>query len=129
MIKMTERKESVMEKHQYAVGDRVEKLCAVCKEERGHVIALLNKQGQISRVSCPQCGTRSAFKKDKTVKGKRALPPDSPPYDWTRTYRKGQTMMHPTFGLGEVTALIEPQKIDVLFSDRVRRLIHARARI
>jgi hypothetical protein len=36
-------------------------------------------------------------------------------------------MMHPTFGLGEVTAVIEPQKIDVLFSDRVRRLAHARA--
>ena len=26
---------------------------------------------------------------------------------------------------GEVTAVIEPQKIDVLFSDRVRRLIHS----
>jgi hypothetical protein len=25
-----------------------------------------------------------------------------------------------------VTALIEPQKIDVLFADRVRRLIHSR---
>jgi hypothetical protein len=36
--------------------------------------------------------------------------------------------MHPTFGLGEVTAVIEPRKIDVLFSDRLRRLIHARAR-
>jgi transcription elongation factor Elf1 len=118
-----------MEKHQYSVGDRVDKLCAVCKEERGHVVALLNKQGQISRVSCPQCGTRSAFKSGKSVKNKRSLPLDSSPYDWTRTYRKGQTMMHPTFGLGEVTAVIEPQKIDVLFSDRVRRLIHARARI
>jgi hypothetical protein len=34
-------------------------------------------------------------------------------------------MQHPIFGAGEVTALIEPQKIDVLFSDRMRRLIHA----
>jgi hypothetical protein len=118
-----------MEKHQYAVGDRVDKLCTVCNEERGHVVALLNKAGQISRVSCPQCGTRSAFKSGKSVKSKRSLPQDSQPYDWTRTYRKGQTMMHPTFGLGEVTAVIEPQKIDVLFSDRVRRLVHARARI
>ncbi len=118
-----------MEKYQYAVGDRVDKLCAVCNEERGHIVALLNKQGQISRVRCPQCDTHTAFKSGKSVKNKRSLPPNSPPYDWTRTYRKGQTMMHPTFGLGEVTAVIEPQKIDVLFSDRVRRLIHARARI
>jgi hypothetical protein len=36
-------------------------------------------------------------------------------------------MAHPTFGFGEVMALIEPQKIDVLFSDKVRRLIHARS--
>jgi hypothetical protein len=34
-------------------------------------------------------------------------------------------MVHQTYGQGEVTALIEPQKIDVLFSDRIRRLIHA----
>jgi hypothetical protein len=34
-------------------------------------------------------------------------------------------MVHPIFGPGEVTALIEPQKIDVLFADRIRRLVHA----
>jgi hypothetical protein len=34
-------------------------------------------------------------------------------------------MIHPMFGEGEVTAVIEPRKIDVLFSDRMRRLIHA----
>jgi hypothetical protein len=47
-------------------------------------------------------------------------------YDQTRTYRTGQIMTHQSFGPGEVTAVIEPQKIDVLFSDRMRRLIHAR---
>jgi len=113
---------------QYAVGDRVDKLCAICQEERGHVVASLNKQGRISRLTCPQCGTRSTFKSDKIAKNKRSLPPDSAPYDWTRTYRKGQTMLHPTFGLGEVTAVIEPKKIDVLFTDRVRRLVHGRDR-
>src|ERR1044071_7132701 len=47
-------------------------------------------------------------------------------YDWAHTYRTGQTLVHPTYGQGEVTSLIEPQKIDVLFADRVRRLIHSR---
>jgi len=47
------------------------------------------------------------------------------PYDRTLTYRTGQSMTHETFGVGEVTGLIEPQKIDVLFQDRLRRLIHA----
>ena len=118
----------MIEKQQYAIGDRVEKLCAVCGKERGHIVALLNKRGQISRVSCPQCGTRSAFKSGASLKGGSASATESAPYDWTRTYRKGQTIMHPTFGLGEVTAVIEPQKIDVLFADRLRRLVHARDR-
>ena len=116
-----------MEEHQYAVGDRVEKLCVPCGEERGHVVVSLNKRGQISRVNCPQCGIKTTFKKGKTQTGARPSTKNSAPYDWTRTYRKGQTMTHPTFGFGEVTAVIEPQKIDVLFSDKVRRLIHARA--
>lgn len=121
--------EKQQEKQQYAVGDRVEKLCKVCGEERGHIVATISKQGRISRVTCPQCGTRGAFKSRIVVKGGRATIKESAPYDWTHTYRKGQTMMHPTFGLGEVTALIEPRKIDVLFADRVRRLIHGRTSV
>jgi len=34
-------------------------------------------------------------------------------------------MEHQIFGIGEVTKLIEPQKIDVLFEDKLRRLIHS----
>ena len=123
-------KTQVAEKPQYAVGDCVNKLCAVCGEERAHIVALVNKRGLITRVTCPQCSTRSSFKSRDGVDGERIThKKESPPYDWTRTYRKGQTMLHPTFGLGEVTALIEPQKIDVLFSDRLRRLVHGRAAV
>ena len=113
-----------MEKQTYAVGERADKLCVICKEERGHVVTSVNKRGQISRVSCPKCGTISTFKGSA-----RTLPRPSTqtlsPYDRTLTYRAGQAMMHTTYGMGEVTSLIEPRKIDVLFPDRVRRLIHA----
>ena len=112
-----------MEKQTYAVGNRVEKLCVVCGEERGHVVASVTKRGQISRVDCPKCGTRSSFRSGVELAG-RAAAKAGAPYDRTHSYRKGQTMTHPTFGAGEVTAVIETQKIDVLFSDRVRRLIH-----
>lgn len=113
-----------MEKQTYAVGDRVEKLCADCGEERGHVVASVTKKGAISRVECPKCGTRSTFKSGAAT-GKRSSAQAGAPYDQTRSYRTGQVMMHPTFGLGEVTAVIEPKKIDVLFADRLRRLIHS----
>lgn len=116
-----------MEKQSHTVGERVEKFCAECAEERGHVVVSVTKRGQISRVSCPKCGARSAFRSGAGASGARSSAKSGAPYDPARTYRAGQSMLHPTFGPGEVTAVIEPQKIDVLFSDRMRRLIHARA--
>jgi hypothetical protein len=110
----------------YKNGERVEKFCAVCGEERGHVVASVTKAGRITRVSCPKCNTRSSFKADAGVTA-RASARSGAPYDCTHTYRTGQSMTHPVFGVGEVTAVIEPQKIDVLFPDRMRRLIHSRA--
>ena len=115
-----------MEKEIHNIGERVEKMCLVCEEERGHVVASVTKRGQISRVSCPKCGTRSSFKPSAGTTSGRDSTKAGTPYDRTRTYRIGQTMLHPSYGLGEVTALIEPQKIDVLFPDRMRRLIHSR---
>jgi hypothetical protein len=116
-----------VEQQAHKVGERVEKFCAQCGEERGHVVATVTRRGQISRVSCPQCSTRSTFKAGEGAEvGRRASKPGAP-YDPARVYRAGQSLTHPVFGPGEVTAVIEPQKIDVLFADRLRRLIHARA--
>ena len=116
-----------MEKQRHTVGERADKLCAVCNEERGHVVTSVTRRGQISRVSCPKCGTLSTCKLSSRTPPR---PPTQalPPYDRTHTYRAGQTLAHPTYGAGEVTAVIEPQKIDVLFADRMRRLIHGRVR-
>ncbi|MEK7833392.1 MAG: hypothetical protein AAB401_20040 [Acidobacteriota bacterium] len=117
-----------MEQHLYTVGDRVEQLCKVCGEEKGHVVLSVGKRGQVTRVNCPQCGTNGRYKSIKTEGAIITSTRTGSPYDWTRTYRKGQAMLHPKFGIGEVTAVIEPKKIDVLFSDRVRRLVHSRDR-
>ena len=119
--------EKTTEKQTYAIGDRVEKLCVVCQEERGHVVASVTKRGLISRVTCPKCSTRSSFSNGSRTTRSGSKSVNSEPYDRTRTYRTGQTMSHPIWGAGEVTALIEPRKIDVLFADRIRRLIHSRA--
>ncbi|MBV9926834.1 MAG: hypothetical protein JOZ96_17575 [Acidobacteria bacterium] len=115
-----------MDNQIYKSGERVEKFCAVCGEERGHVVASVTKAGRITRVSCPKCGTRSPYKSGEVTARAAARP--GAPYDSTHTYRAGQSMTHPVFGVGEVTAVIEPQKIDVLFPDRMRRLIHAQGR-
>ena len=103
-------------------GDRIEHMCAVCNEERGHVVASVSAKGKITRVTCPICGTNVPYKSGSIRKSSNTA---SAPYDRTRTYRRGQTLKHSMFGEGEVTAIIEPRKMDVLFADRMRRLIHA----
>src|SRR5690348_3590771 len=97
------------------VGDRVEHMCVTCKEERGHIVASVSARGKITRVSCPICGARVPYKAGSIRKSSSTA---SAPYDRKRMYRKGQTLMHAMFGEGEVTAIIEPHKIDVLFADR-----------
>jgi DNA-directed RNA polymerase subunit RPC12/RpoP len=112
------------EKQPLKIGDRVEQMCVTCNEERGHIVASVSKTGKITRVSCPICNSRVPYKSG-TSRAPSAK--TGAPYDRARTYRRGQTMMHPNFGEGEVTAVIETGKIDVLFADRMRRLIHANA--
>lgn len=110
------------EKTAFKIGDRVDQMCLTCNEERGHIVVSVTKAGKITRVSCPMCESRVTYRAGTSS---RASAKNSAPYDWARTYRKGQILMHPKFGEGEVTAIIEPQKMDVLFADRIRRMIHA----
>lgn len=109
------------QKETLVIGDRVDQMCVSCGEERGHLVAMLSKTGKVTRVTCPMCHSRVRYK--PTTRAASTL--IASPYNRERIYRRGQTMMHPTFGEGEVTAIIEPGKIDVLFSDRIRRLIHS----
>lgn len=106
----------------FAIGDRVEQMCTTCGEERGHIVASISKKGMITRVSCPVCKSHVLYKSGSTRRPSTRV---GAPYDQGRTYKRGETLMHPTFGEGEVTAVIEPRKIDVLFADRLRRLVHA----
>ena len=110
------------DKQTVKIGDRVEQMCLTCNEERGHVVAMIAKSGKISRVSCPICESRVPYRSGTARQPSTKV---GAAYDRARSYRKGQTLLHPMFGEGEVTALIEPQKMDVLFADRMRRLIHA----
>jgi len=115
-----------MEKQVFTVGERTDKFCTVCNEERGHIVTSVTKRGQVSRVSCPKCGTSSTFQlASRTLPRPASKTPM--PYDRTLTYRAGQSMTHDMFGIGEVTRLIEPGKMEVLFQDRLRRLIHAQS--
>ena len=116
--------EIMEEKPIFKIGDRVDQMCISCNEVRGHIVISVSKAGKITRVSCPMCESRVIYRAGTT---RRASDKLCALYDRTRAYRKGQTLMHPTFGEGEVTAIIESEKMDVLFADRIRRMIHAQS--
>jgi hypothetical protein len=107
------------------IGQLVSKTCLKCGEEQSHQVATMTKKGQISKVICSVCATVSTFKSGTKAADADGAPKTGTPYDRTRTYRKGQTMMHSAFGYGEVMSVIEPQKIDVKFAGGLRRLIHS----
>lgn len=116
-----------MIKQTFAIGDRVEKICAVCGEQLGHIVKTVTKTGAASRVTCSKCGTVGTFKSSTVLtKAQNLATKSGDPYNQTRTYRTGQIMSHPTFGTGEVMTVFGTKTIDVLFADRVRRLIHSR---
>ena len=114
-----------MKKEVFQVGQTLEMLCSACDVEQKHTVESVTKLGQITKAICQSCETSSTFSRGVKTSVAMGKSKTASPYDRTRKYRKGQAMMHSTFGQGEVTDVIEPQKIDVLFGDTTRRLIHA----
>ncbi|HEY0429076.1 MAG TPA: hypothetical protein VGC76_14945 [Pyrinomonadaceae bacterium] len=114
-----------MKNEKFEVGQTMKTMCSACDVEQNHIVETISKQGQVTKSACEVCGTANTFSRGVKTSVTMSKGKSASPYDRTRKYRKGQAMTHTTFGQGEVTAVIEPQKIDVLFGDRTRRLIHA----
>lgn len=114
-----------MKNEKFEVGQTMEVMCSACETEQIHMIETVTKQGKVTKLACGTCQTVSTFSKGVKTSVAMTKSKLTTPYDRTRKYRKGQAMVHSVFGQGEVTAVIEPQKIDVLFGDQTRRLIHA----
>lgn len=98
--------------------------CSVCDSEQEHYILALTKRNSITKAECVVCKTTNTYRLG--VKTGVAVPKSAQvkPYDMNRRYRRGQTMLHSVFGIGEVTSVLESKKIDVLFGSQTRRLIH-----
>jgi hypothetical protein len=114
-----------MEKKKFVIEEVIKRFCSGCDSEQDHSVTTITKQGQITKLLCTVCETSSSYKSGVKTAVEMTSTKAHNPYDRNRKYKKGQAMLHSKFGLGEVLEVIEPQKIDVLFGDRVRRLIHA----
>jgi hypothetical protein len=104
--------------------------------------------GRVTRVHCNTCGGQHAYRAKPPAapgatraRSKREAEPKPPnyanllkgrdpskarAYGMTERFAAGDLVNHPNFGLGLVTALKDVNKIEVVFSDGVKVLLHRR---
>ena len=113
-----------MKTPKYEAGQTVEMPCSACDSDQPHTVQSVTKLGKMTKAMCDTCETVSTFRRGKKVSVDINKAKAGAPYNFSDKYRKGQAIMHPTFGQGEVTNVVDGQKIDVLFGDDTKRLIH-----
>lgn len=129
------------------VGKEVDSWCTKCKLMLGHTIeAVVN--GRITRVHCNTCRGQHAHRANPPgtsaarPRAKRDTEPKPPnyanllkgrdpakarPYATTERFAQGDLINHSVFGVGLVTALKDVNKIEVVFSDGPKVMVHRRA--
>ena len=133
-------------------GQDVDSFCGKCKMSLAHVIIAM-KETKIAKVQCKTCHSLHAFRGDpslkasksssrRTSKTKEAKPrltanqfeivmhnrdiARARRYRISETFEDTDVIDHKKFGLGAVIRRIEGSKIEVLFRDGPKVLVHAR---
>ena len=123
------------------VGEEVSAYCPSgrCKADHPHTIISMYED-EIRRVQCVSCGEVHSYRRPR---GEAAAPAErivsswedamsgkdpstAQPYSIRTTYTVGDLVHHPVFEIGVVVAILEDNKIEVVFRDRSATLVHAR---
>lgn len=128
------------------VGADIEAVCGRCGEVWHVIVAIAN--GEIARVECKQCGRPHRYRRvggrpaeARSATGPRKTSAKARParplvevdlsrplksYRSSDRYAIGDRIDHPRFGAGVVDRVAGPEKVQVLFPDGHRVLVHAR---
>lgn len=135
------------------VGKEILSKCSKCKLILAHIIVTMKSVTEPDKVMCKTCKSTQSFKdpsakKKKTsvervIKAKRTggrkstetvgelwnkainkMTGSSKEYSMKSSFQMGDVIEHPTFGQGVVEKLIDDNKIEVLFQDDYRTLMH-----
>ena len=129
----------------YSAGEDIESWCTKCKLELGHtIIAMVGNLPK--RVKCNTCGSEHNYRSEpagkrsagtgqktkprtKTHKDNLALLAEADrsrarAYSIKGAFRENDLIEHPKFGLGLVLSTAKDNKIEVIFVDGPRLLIH-----
>ncbi|NLW82483.1 MAG: hypothetical protein GXY42_12560 [Desulfovibrionales bacterium] len=139
-----------MSQNQIQAGSSVESLCKRCKTVTDHHVVVMDK-GRIAKVECKICLARHAYQSPSAeVKIKQPAAPKAPrttspsrkqsasveaqweksvadagslvPYSMAASFRAGDVMDHPVFGLGAVQKFVSFNTVEVLFRDGLKNL-------
>ncbi len=138
----------------YSVGKEVLSYCNKCKLTLAHLIASMKSEAEIDKVVCKTCKSTHAFKDPSVKKpkasvakivktqgrsgSKKASEPVSVLWEKALTaakvqpqeysikvlFKSGDVINHPTFGQGVVERSIDNNKIEVLFKEDYKVLLH-----
>lgn len=135
----------------YSVGGDVDAQCTKCKMELAHVIVAM-VDGRPKRVQCKTCGSTHNYKSASDARatakraargstGTRSTAAKANDYDTlmqnkdvsraaryrvSEAFEEGMVLDHKKFGLGLVLKNVGEDKIEVIFRDGVKTLVHAR---
>ena len=133
-----------------SVGADIEALCSKCGDVWYVVVAKIG--AEIAKVQCKECGgyhryrgtggaaarkpRASATKRPAGTRSRPTVVAEQPfkpdlsapirPYKMSETFRSGEQITHPRFGVGVVEQSSEPGKMAVLFADGRRILAQAK---
>jgi hypothetical protein len=135
-----------------AVASRVFTSCKKCDAERYHIV-LAHTSATAAKVECEVCHSKKSFKlpstKPRKVGGAAAAKKakavetrknahskeytelvdsadgDAQGYTMANRFNVNQKIKHPKFGVGVIKMAL-PEKIEVVFEDQVRTLVHNR---
>ena len=131
----------------YKAGDNIDGYCTKCDMILAHTIeAMVDEKPK--RTQCNTCKHQHVYRKEKKKPAARKsasktgagvakatdygkylegrTKADSRRYSMKSKFIKGELIDHPKFGLGVTTALKDGSKIEVLFPEGPKTLVHAR---
>lgn len=128
-----------------AAGTETDAYCTKCKLILNHIIVAMNGR-RIARVQCLTCEGVHAYRANppgtrKKTTSRRSEPTVTETYDKVmagrdiadaKAYRleshfdEGDVMNHPKFGLGLVARVLADAKVEVVFEDGMKVLVHDR---
>jgi uncharacterized Zn finger protein len=119
-----------------SVSSEITAYCPDCTAVKPHVVVAM-KGTRASKTECKVCGSVHPYRKNPpdTKAKKRSQFEDAMegrdvskpiPYKTSRKFNQDDVIQHKTFGLGLVTRVVSEKKMEVLFEESSKLLVHGR---